>query len=85
MLLKYRVHLLGTTPFVVFTDHASLWTAVNSPHLSQRMAKWLSFFAEFNFRVEYKPGRENVLADALSRRPDFEDEARQQPKLACLE
>ncbi|POM71804.1 Pol protein [Phytophthora palmivora] len=30
------------------------------------------FFAEYNFRVEYKPGKLNVLADALSRRPDYE-------------
>ncbi|KAF1332441.1 Pol protein, partial [Globisporangium splendens] len=71
-LLKFRVHLLGATPFVVYTDHASLRTAINSPHLSQRMARWLAFFSEFNFRVEYKPGKENVLADALSRRPDYE-------------
>ncbi|KAG2914048.1 hypothetical protein PC114_g8328 [Phytophthora cactorum] len=35
------------------------------------MARWLSFFAEYNFRVEYKPGKLNVLADALSRRPDY--------------
>ncbi|KAG2956462.1 hypothetical protein PC119_g27678 [Phytophthora cactorum] len=27
---------------------------------------------EYNFRVEYKPGKLNVLADALSRRPDYE-------------
>ncbi|POM77309.1 Putative retroelement, partial [Phytophthora palmivora] len=66
------VHLLGTRPFVIYTDHASLRTATNSPHLSQRMARWLSFFAEYNFRVEYKPGKLNVLADALSRRPDYE-------------
>ena len=70
-LVKFRVHLLGTKPFVIYTDHASLRTATNSPHLSQRMARWLSFFAEYSFRVEYKPGKLNVLADALSRRPDY--------------
>ncbi|KAE9027813.1 hypothetical protein PR002_g10560 [Phytophthora rubi] len=36
------------------------------------MAWWLSFFAEYNFTVEYKPGKQNVLADALSRRPEYE-------------
>ncbi|KAE9132880.1 hypothetical protein PF010_g3020 [Phytophthora fragariae] len=36
------------------------------------MARWLSFFAKYNFTVEYKPGKQNVLADALSRRPDYE-------------
>ncbi|KAG2862723.1 hypothetical protein PC114_g28187 [Phytophthora cactorum] len=34
------------------------------------MARWLSFVAEHDFRVEYKPRRLNVVADALSRRPD---------------
>ncbi|POM72737.1 LOW QUALITY PROTEIN: Pol protein, partial [Phytophthora palmivora] len=71
-LVKFRVHRLGAGPFVIYTDHAFLRTATNSPHLPQRMARWLSFFAEYNFRVEYKPGKLNVLADALSRRPDYE-------------
>ena len=71
-LVKFRVHLLGSKPFVVYTDHASLRTATQSPHLSQRMARWLSFFAEYNFEVKYKPGKQNALADALSRRPDYE-------------
>ena len=31
----------------------------------------LTFFSESNFRVEYKQGKSNVLADTLSRRPDF--------------
>ncbi|KAG4041737.1 hypothetical protein PC123_g22758 [Phytophthora cactorum] len=54
-LAKFRVYLLGSGPFVVYTDHASLRTAVKSPHISQRMARWLSFFAEYDFQVEYKP------------------------------
>ncbi|KAG2800601.1 hypothetical protein PC118_g20314 [Phytophthora cactorum] len=51
-LAKFRVYLLGSRPIVVYTDHASLRTAVKSPHISQRMARWLSFFAEYDFLVE---------------------------------
>jgi hypothetical protein len=36
------------------------------------MARWLSFFAEYNFKVEYKPGKINYIGDGLSRRPDLE-------------
>ncbi|KAE8969139.1 hypothetical protein PR002_g27525 [Phytophthora rubi] len=71
-LIKFRVYLLGEQTFAVYTDHASLRTAMKSPHLSQRMARWLSFFAEYNFVVHYKPGKNNILADALSRRPDYD-------------
>ncbi|GMF16040.1 unnamed protein product [Phytophthora fragariaefolia] len=40
-LAKFRVYLLGSRPFVVYTDHASLRTVIKSPHISQRMARWL--------------------------------------------
>ncbi|POM67460.1 Reverse transcriptase [Phytophthora palmivora] len=68
-LVKFRVHLLGPRPFVI--------TQITRPcglpptRRTYRMARWLSFFAEYNFRVEYKPGKLNVLADGLSRRPGY--------------
>ena len=71
-LVKFRVHLLGSKPFVIYTDHASLRTATQSPHLSQRMARCISFFAEYNFEVKYKPDKQSSSADALSRRPDYD-------------
>ncbi|KAG3079066.1 hypothetical protein PI125_g20807 [Phytophthora idaei] len=67
-LIKFSVYLLGEESFAVYTDHASLRTAMKTPRLSQRMARWLSFFSEYNFVVHYKPGKNNILADALSRR-----------------
>ena len=74
-LAKFWVYLLRDRPFIFYTDHASLRTAVYSSHLSQRMARWLSFFAEYNFSVEFKPGRLKVVTDALSRRPNFKPTA----------
>ena len=73
-LVKFRVYLMGGKTFAIYTDHASLRTATKSPHLSQRMARWLSFFSEYNFVVHYKPGKSNILADALSRRPDYDSQ-----------
>ena len=68
---KFRVHLLGQRPFIVYTDHASLRFVTQSKTMTQRHARGLAFFAEYNFRLEYKPGKRNVVADALSRRPDY--------------
>ena len=46
------------------------------------------FFAEYNFSVEYKPGRLIVVTDALLRRPDFEPGAQknseEKPPVAIL-
>ncbi|RDX81498.1 hypothetical protein CR513_37823, partial [Mucuna pruriens] len=47
--------------FVIHTDHESL------KHLKGH-AKWLEFIEQFPYVIKYKKGKENVVADALSRR-----------------
>ncbi|POM58396.1 Putative retroelement [Phytophthora palmivora] len=63
-LVKFRVHLLGTRPIVIYTDHASSRTATSSTHFSQRMARWLSFFAEYNPR-RIQAGQAEYLYDRI--------------------
>lgn len=68
-LRKWRHHLHGPR-FKVITDHHSLKYLATQPNLSTRQSRWADFLAEFDMEIEYRPGRENVVADALSRRAD---------------
>ncbi|KAJ2911813.1 hypothetical protein MD484_g8600, partial [Candolleomyces efflorescens] len=49
------------------TDHKGLVHLLNQKNLSGRQARWLEKISTFDFKVEYIPGAENVLADSLSR------------------
>ncbi|SJL14216.1 uncharacterized protein ARMOST_17672 [Armillaria ostoyae] len=65
-MLRHRDILQGLN-FTWITDHKGLLHLYNQKILSGRQARWLEKLGEFDFKVEYVPGAENVLADALSR------------------
>lgn len=65
-MLRHRDILQGTH-FKWITDHKGLIHILNQRNLSGRQARWIEKIGEFDFAVEYVPGTENVLADALSR------------------
>ncbi|OWY93978.1 reverse transcriptase [Phytophthora megakarya] len=73
-LAKFRVYLLGNTPFVArVVEHGC---EVSTQHLLGNTpfvvyTDHASLRAAYNVRVEYKPGRLNVVADALLRRLDY--------------
>lgn len=70
--LKEWRHYLHGRKFKVITDHQSLRYLATQPHLSGRQARWVEFMQQFDFDIEYRPGRSNVAADALSRRADLQ-------------
>ncbi len=53
-------------------DHKSIIYLFSQPKLSGRQARWIEELSEFDLSVEYKSGCSNIVADALSRRPDYE-------------
>jgi hypothetical protein len=67
----WRHYLHGIAPFTLLTDHDSLRYHKSMPHLSGRLARWVEAMAEFDYKLAHIPGKDNVVADALSRRADY--------------
>lgn len=55
--------------FIVITDHLALkWlNSIESP--SGRLARWALELQQYSFVVKYRRGKQNVVADTLSRQP----------------
>ncbi|KAL4011199.1 hypothetical protein IC575_028248 [Cucumis melo] len=66
--LKVWQHYLWPKEFVIHTDHESLKHLKGQTKLNKRHAKWVEFIETFPYVIHYKKGKDNVVADALSRR-----------------
>ena len=72
----WRCYLEGSAhPVLLLSDHRSLQHLNTQPHLSDRQARWVEKLSDFDFAIRYVPGSVNVVADALSRRADYEEES----------
>ena len=60
-------YLLGKT-FELKTDHIGLRYIFTQPNLNARQRRWLEFLSKYDFDIEQIKGKENRVADALSRR-----------------
>jgi hypothetical protein len=70
-LMCWRAELIGLPqPFTAVTDHEALKYFSTKRLLNARQAGWAELMSQYNFGLTYRPGKENVLADALSRKTD---------------
>jgi hypothetical protein len=67
-LAKFRQYLVGAK-FVVRTDHNSLKYFFDQKDLNESQQKWVSKIQAYDFGIEFVKGKNNVVVDALSRRP----------------
>ena len=54
--------------FELRTDHCGLKYLFDQPTLNARKSRWLKFLCEFDFEIKHIKGKENKVADALSRK-----------------
>ena len=69
---KFKDYLLGSK-FTIFTDNNPL-VYVKTSKLGAIQIHWLSELALYDFDIVYRTGHSNLVADALSHRPEAEGE-----------
>eukprot|EP00253_Pinus_taeda_P026738 PITA_26738 len=66
--LKMWRHYLMGKKFLLHTDHHILTNYFSQPTLNARQARWVDFLSGFDFDIKHLQGKENKVADALSRK-----------------
>jgi hypothetical protein len=66
--LEHFYQELYGSKFTVVTDHEALVHFATKRFLNARQARWADFLANFTITWRYRPGSQNVVADALSRK-----------------
>ena len=65
-LKMWRHYLIGRT-FILMSDNISLKYLFDQRNLNARQVRWLAFLSEYEFEIKHIKGKENKVADALSR------------------
>ena len=66
--LKMWRHYIMGRKFLLLTNNSRVKYLFSQPDLNAGQAIWISFLSEFDFKVRHIKGKENKVANSLSRR-----------------
>ena len=80
---KFRDYLVGKE-FVVYTDNSPL-SHLETSKFGAIESQWVNELQQFEFKILYKPGQDNTVADELSRLPgEIESESEEEYKIMAV-
>ncbi len=79
---QWDAELRSCTGFTVLTDHRNLEYFMKNQKLSERQSRWAAALSRYNFKIEYRAGKDNLAADALSRREQDAPQGAEDERLA---
>lgn len=68
---RFRPYLYGR-PFTIYTDHEPLTKELKLTDATGRVTRQRLYLEQYDFKIVYKKGKQNVVADGLSRIPPVE-------------
>ena len=91
--INFFDHFLYGQEFTIYTDHKALIYLLKSRRLNKRLFGWMLKLMDFSFSILYKPGKDNLDADGLSRQAwssnefdgsTFLEQKEEQPRAAAV-
>jgi transposase InsO family protein len=85
---KFRIYIQATK-IIIRTDHQALKFLSRCRLLSERLTRWTLLLGQYDYEIELVKGKDNVVADILSRYPSDGEASyeypREQPIVAMFE
>ena len=85
---EWDAELRSVEKFEIRSDHKNLEYFMSVRKLTERQMRWSLILSRYNFTISYLKGKDNIRADALSRReqdiPKEEEDDRLQYRMIQL-
>ena len=72
--VEYFRQFIYGTKFNIITDHKPLQYLLTAKELSSKLLRWINRLGHYEYNIIYRKGKQNIVADSLSRLPTEENE-----------